>query len=127
MKFLSTRLNGKKRLKLSAPFDKAFVRNLTLSDEGSYLFDYNVADIQTKFPVNITSAYFAVTPTDDNIFASAVLYLDDENCFNNKFIGGYCDDYLGLDCEVEFVGDESKKLILYLLSEAVKGDIASLS
>ena len=127
MNFISIKTNGKERLKCFAPFDKAFIENLTLTDGGLFIFDYNMNDIQTGLPENITQALFVITPTDDNLFASAILYLNGDSVYTDKLLNIYGNDFSNIDCEVIFTKEELKKLTLFLLSKVVQEKIKNIS
>jgi hypothetical protein len=120
MNFVSVKTSGKKRLKVNIPFDKAFVNNLTIGDEGIFLFEYDVSSVQTSLPTNVTRAFFAITPTSDNLFASAVLLVDIGDEYSTKLLNTYGDEFSSIDCEVSFTEGEYKRLLLFLLSEVIE-------
>jgi len=127
MNFKSTRSVDGKRFRGSAPFDRSFIKNLSVADDGALLFDYDLRDTLSGFPADVSHAYFAVTATDDNLLACATLHVEGDDTYVDEVIENYGDPLCGISCEVELAAEESKRILLFLLSEIARAKAARLN
>lgn len=121
MKFVSETTHNGKRLECSAPLDVEFIKRLELDCNNMFTFEYRLSDFQSQFPVKVSRAVFVVKITNDNIFVWATVYMDGDDAAIRKLLEAYGSDYGDLSCEVELSEEESKKLLLHMLLNQIKG------
>ena len=109
MKLVSEQIINGKRISANARLDTVFIRD-THIDDGVILFDYDISEIQTRFPFVICGILFIAKLSSTNLYLSCVLSLDAED----KTILSYAADGY-LECKVELSAAEEKELLLFFV------------
>lgn len=123
MKFNSTKAYQGTRLECAAPFDTEFIKNVRLGFDDTIYFDYQLRDLQSRFPIGIFAAEIFVKPTGADMYAWASVHTRDNTDAVSKYVTESDGVMKEIEFEIEMAEDERKALMLFLLKKFIKNDI----
>ena len=120
MKFVSQKHQGGQRLISNLPFDTTLIRNLELDHGNTFTFTYDIRDLQTHFPINVSRVVVGFRATQDNVFIWATVHPSEDNIYIKNFLDAFGGGYKDISYQIELSDAETKKLLLYALTRQIQ-------
>jgi hypothetical protein len=104
---------------IETSFDTEFIRDVRwegdLPDETDVTFSYDLRDIQASFPAVVSEAFFAVKLTNENLFPSTIIYIDEPLEDDTSYLPYIVDGTM--EYGVELTAQEKTRLLLFLVKQ----------